>query len=224
MARATQAGSSPEGHFQPRAETAAATAKGRASGPGISKGPDEPAASDAAYIPAPKIMATAAAKNALGATEDIPALRVAVVDDDPSFQRSVGRLLRLAGFSVETFDSGQDFLASLATQTPECLVLDVHMPGMSGLELHAHLVQLGSPIPVIFVTAYETPQTLQYAHQSGSTLLLKPVTPPSLLLQAIRTAVQSPQASLGPMEGQGWQPQTGSTVRGCDRSHLQPGD
>ncbi len=112
----------------------------------------------------------------------LPPPRVAVVDDDASFLRSVGRLLRLAGYSVETFGSGSELLAALDHCAPQCLVLDVHMPEMTGLELHERLLTRGAPLPVVFVTAYETPQTVRYALQAGSTLLLKPFNKQALLV------------------------------------------
>ncbi len=123
--------------------------------------------------------------------------RVAVVDDDASFLRSVGRLLRLAGYPVETFASGREFLASLPAGAPQCLVLDVHMPEMTGLELYERLLAQGSCIPVVFVTAYETPQTLQYARQAGSILLLKPFNKQALL-NAVNNTVSSWSPSPGP--------------------------
>ncbi len=106
---------------------------------------------------------------------------IAVVDDDTSFLRSVGRLLRSAGYPVETFGSGREFLDSLATHRPACLVLDMHMPEMSGLELHQRLLVSGSSLPVVFVTAHETEATAQRMRQTGTELLLKPFDKDSLL-------------------------------------------
>jgi FixJ family two-component response regulator len=114
---------------------------------------------------------------------------IAVVDDDVSFLRSVGRLLRSAGYTVETFDSAREFLASLDSSSPQCLVLDVHMPGMTGLELQDWLAAQGCRLPIIFVTAYDTPQTQAHAHRAGSFgLLLKPFHK-TALLNAIGEAV-----------------------------------
>lgn len=123
--------------------------------------------------------------------------RVAVVDDDASFLRSVGRLLRSAGYPVETFASGRELLAALPAGAPECLVLDVHMPEMTGLELHDRLRAEGYCFPVVFVTAYETSQTLQYARQAGSILLLKPFDKKTLLL-AVNNAVGARSPLPGP--------------------------
>jgi len=125
-----------------------------------------------------------------------PAPHIAVVDDDASFLRSVGRLLRAAGYPVETFGSGRAFLASLKTHVPKCLVVDIHMPEMSGLELHDRLRARGSRFPVVFVTAYETPQTNQHVHEAGCGLLLKPFDKEALLI-AIDSALEHRPQSAG---------------------------
>jgi FixJ family two-component response regulator len=110
---------------------------------------------------------------------------IAVVDDDPSVVKSLGRALRLAGYEVATFGSGQDFLGAVSTTLPQCLVLDVHMPAMSGFELQDQLARQGICVPIIFVTAHDTPQTRARAHQAGSFgFFLKPFDPKALF-QAI---------------------------------------
>lgn len=116
---------------------------------------------------------------------------IAVVDDDASFLRSVGRLLRTAGYDVEMFSSGRDFLASFPACLPQCLVLDVHMPHMTGLELQDRLVADDLRLPVVFVTAYDTPQTREHARRAGSFgLLVKPFDQ-GALLRAVKAAVRS---------------------------------
>ena len=118
---------------------------------------------------------------------------IAVVDDDVSFLRSVGRLLRSAGYAVDTYGSARQFLASLPTTSPRCLVLDVHMPEMTGLQLQDRLAAEGHCLPVIFMTAFDTPQTREHARKAGSFgLLLKPFDK-AALLQAIQGAVQCQQ-------------------------------
>lgn len=79
---------------------------------------------------------------------------IAIVDDDPSVLKSLSRALRVHAFECRTFNSGPTFLASLAKGVPTCLVLDVHMPGMTGLELHHHLLRAGVHIPTIIITAH----------------------------------------------------------------------
>jgi FixJ family two-component response regulator len=125
---------------------------------------------------------------------------IAVVDDDASFLRSVGRLLGTAGYAVEMFGSALEFLASLPAVSPQCLVVDVHMPGMTGLELQERLARQDSCLPIIFVTAYDTPQTREHAHRAGSFgLLLKPFDQQALL-QAIGEAVKSQSGEAAPGE------------------------
>ena len=100
---------------------------------------------------------------------------IAVVDDDPSIVKSLARLLGWAGYKVATFGSAKEFLDSLATAVPECLVLDVQMPEMGGLEMESRLQERGHQLPVIFITAHYTPQTRTAATRSERmTLLFKP--------------------------------------------------
>jgi FixJ family two-component response regulator len=79
---------------------------------------------------------------------------ISIVDDDQHFRESMQQLVALLGYTVEAFPSGADFLASRFLPETGCLVTDVHMPGMTGVELHGHLIKLGYAIPTILVTAY----------------------------------------------------------------------
>ncbi len=80
---------------------------------------------------------------------------ISVVDDDPSVRRALDRLLRSAGFAVETFDSAEEFIESLSSVLPDCLVLDVHLQGMNGFELQSLLAARRIDIPIIFMTAVD---------------------------------------------------------------------
>jgi len=82
------------------------------------------------------------------------ALLVSVVEDDRFFRESMGRLMRSLGFAVEAFSSAADFLASPRIVETACLIADVHIPAMTGVELHRHLIKVGYAIPTILVTAY----------------------------------------------------------------------
>src|SRR5215510_13856953 len=79
---------------------------------------------------------------------------VSIVDDDSLFRESMRKLVKLLGYTVENFPSAADFLASRFLTQTACLVADVHMPGMTGVELHGRLIELGYAIPTILVTAY----------------------------------------------------------------------
>jgi FixJ family two-component response regulator len=115
-------------------------------------------------------------------------LTIGVVEDDPSFLRALRRLLSGAGFSVATFASAEEFLASESAGATACLVLDVHLGGMSGFDLQQHLVTAGIPIPTIFITAHDDPVTRQGA-RSAVAYLRKPFRE-AALVAAIRQALE----------------------------------
>ena len=79
---------------------------------------------------------------------------ISIVDDDQPFRESMRKLVTLLGYTVEAFPSAADFLASRLLPKTDCLIADVHMPGMTGVELYRHLVDAGYAIPTILVTAY----------------------------------------------------------------------
>jgi FixJ family two-component response regulator len=79
---------------------------------------------------------------------------IAVVDDDPAVLRALSRLLRSRAFRARTYESGKEFLAALPADLPDCLIVDLQMPGMNGLELQQHLVSNGIEIPTILITAH----------------------------------------------------------------------
>ena len=79
---------------------------------------------------------------------------IAVVDDDPAVLKALSRLLRSRAFLVHTYESGQEFLASLAKGLPACVIVDLQMPAMSGLELKQHLARDGLDIPTILITSH----------------------------------------------------------------------
>jgi FixJ family two-component response regulator len=114
---------------------------------------------------------------------------IAVVDDDRSIVKSLARLLGASGYAVKTFGSAGEFLASLPAASPQCLVLDVHMPEMSGFELQERLSALESWVPVIFITAHDTPHTRERAHRAGVFGLLAKPFDNEALLSAIQEAV-----------------------------------
>ena|SRR5437660_3557045 len=110
---------------------------------------------------------------------------VAVIDDDDSVRKALGRLLRSAGLNVQTFPSAEEFLAA-APSPVDCLVLDVRLPGLSGLELQRRLAVDGPHIPVVFVTAYQDEQTRGEAAAGAVAVLLKPFEDEALLCAVSR--------------------------------------
>jgi FixJ family two-component response regulator len=118
-----------------------------------------------------------------------PPATVYVVDDDPSVLKSLGRLLRKAGFSVECFPSGREFLAHHVPNGPSCVVLDVRMPEVGGLELQASLAARRGPTSIVFISgASDIPISVQAMKAGAVDFLTKPYTPDDLL-DAVRRAV-----------------------------------
>jgi FixJ family two-component response regulator len=118
---------------------------------------------------------------------------VVVVDDDKSIRHATQDLLKSAGFSAVTFEDAESFLASASRASAACLVTDMRMPGMTGLELHHELVVSGDFIPTIIITAHPEEQTRVRARAAGiSCYLTKPVTPDELL-ECVREALAKPR-------------------------------
>ena len=121
---------------------------------------------------------------------------VFVVDDDDMFRRSTERLIRTAGFNVQPFTSARDFLNHTRPQGPACLILDVRMPGLSGIDLQAELTRSGINIPIIFLTGHGDIPTSVRAMKAGATeFLTKPFKGP-VLLDAIRASLDKNRAAL----------------------------
>ncbi|MGA2125617.1 MAG: response regulator [Xanthobacteraceae bacterium] len=101
---------------------------------------------------------------------------ISIVDDDGPFRESMRKLVVLLGYAVETFPSAADFLASRLLRETACLVADVNMPGMTGVELYGHLIDLGHAIPTILMTAYPDEVVRDRALKDGVVCYLgKPV-------------------------------------------------
>ena len=107
---------------------------------------------------------------------------VMIVDDDDSVRRAARRLIRAFGFAVDTFPSAEDFLASGRFDETACLVLDVHMPGLSGLELQGRLNAMGYHLPIVFITACADDNARTQALKAGAyAYLVKPFEEDDLL-------------------------------------------
>ena len=116
---------------------------------------------------------------------------IGIVDDDPSLRRSLRNLLMSVGFRVETFPSADAFLESAHRAEIGCVVLDVRMPGTSGLDLLRRLVGSGSRIPVIILTAHGDDETRRQSLEAGAVAFLeKPFRSP-VLLEVVRAALDS---------------------------------
>jgi FixJ family two-component response regulator len=118
---------------------------------------------------------------------------IAVVDDDRSIRNATQDLLNAAGYSTFTFQDAKSFLGSSVRASVACLVADMRMPGMSGLELHQHLAMSGNGIPTVIITAHPEELTRERAREAGITCFLtKPFTPDELL-ECVRKAVDRPR-------------------------------
>ena len=114
---------------------------------------------------------------------------IAIVDDDPFVRKALERLLRSAGLSVEAFACGTEFLASADDHEPDCVVLDLHMPEVSGFEVQSRLARAHGGVPVVVITGHDTPESRSRALGGGAkSYLTKPVDDETLL-KAINTAM-----------------------------------
>ena len=114
---------------------------------------------------------------------------VAVVDDDESVRTAIGSLFRSMGSRTELFGGGEDFLSSPNLREFSCLVLDVQMPGMDGLELQLRLAAASHPIPIIFVTAYGDEKKRARALRGGAVSFLSKPFSEDALLEAVKSAI-----------------------------------
>jgi len=115
---------------------------------------------------------------------------VSVVDDDESLRRSLRNLLRSVGIGVETFASAEEFLRSAQRGSTGCLVLDLRMSGMSGLDLLRHLAVADSHIPVVILTAHGDEETRRRSLQAGAVEFLDKPFRSDALLDAVRAALR----------------------------------
>ena len=117
-------------------------------------------------------------------------LRVCVIDDDEDVVRAVRRLLRSAGYAIDTFASAEEFLDLGNQERPDCLVLDVHLRGLSGFDLQDLLEASGRSIPIVFITAHDDAGTRERGQKAATTeYLAKPFEDQSLLC-AIHHAIR----------------------------------
>jgi FixJ family two-component response regulator len=117
---------------------------------------------------------------------------VAIVDDEEGIRKALGRLLRAAGLEAHGYANGQEFLTAAAERRPDCVVLDLHMPGMSGLQVLRKLKTAGLLLPVVVITAHDEPETRQQCLSTGARAFLRKPLEDRLLLNAISAAMRPP--------------------------------
>jgi FixJ family two-component response regulator len=116
---------------------------------------------------------------------------ISIVDDDQPFRESMRKLVTALGYTVETFPSAADFLAWPLLRETACLVADIHMPGMTGVDLHKHLTKSGYAIPTILATAHPDEVVRDRALKDGVFCYLSKPIDDDFLEQCIRSAIQS---------------------------------
>jgi FixJ family two-component response regulator len=119
------------------------------------------------------------------------AFLVSVVEDDRFFRDSMRRLMKSLGHSAEAFSSAADFLASPRLVETACLIADVNMPAMTGIELYRHLIEMGHAIPTILVTAYPDDDARSRALKEGVICYLRKPVDEEQLKRCLRTALRS---------------------------------
>lgn len=137
-------------------------------------------------------MSGCAVQHVIGPGLDAPL--IAIVDDDESVCIGMTSLVRSLGYEVQTFGSAEDFLQSRERSGTACLISDVQMPGLGGLELQRILAAEGSRLPIIFVTAYPDADIKQLAIQGGALCFLSKPFDGADLIQCLESAVGSPAA------------------------------
>ena len=123
---------------------------------------------------------------------------IAIVDDDPSVLKALARLLRSRAFEARTYTSARDFLGALTEGLPECLIVDLQMPEMSGLELQQHLSRRGIEIPTIVITAHGDVQARERCECAGAIAFLKKPLQETTLFAAIQKASRAARTGDGP--------------------------
>lgn len=118
-----------------------------------------------------------------------PAPIVRIVDDDASFLKAIARMLRASGFEVKTFASAVEFLAQPEPDLPGCVLVDLQMPGLSGLELQAVLTRAGLLLPVIFLSGHGDVPTTVHAMRGGAEDFLTKLAPKEDVIEAVKRAV-----------------------------------
>ena len=115
---------------------------------------------------------------------------ISIVDDDESVRRTTKRLVESFGYRAAVFESADSFLKSDQLYDTSCLVVDIQMPGMSGLQLQSHLATEGWSIPIIFISAYGSKQSRRKAMQAGAVAFLEKPFSDEHLLKSIRSALK----------------------------------
>ena len=121
---------------------------------------------------------------------------VAIVDDEKAVCRAIGRLVMSAGLDSQIFSSAEEFLPFCRERKPDCLILDLRLPGMSGLELQQQLAEDHCRIPIVFVSAHNDPASRKQALQRGAFAFLAKPFNDEALLEAVHSAMNTRDAEV----------------------------
>ena len=121
---------------------------------------------------------------------------VAIVDDEEGIRKALSRLLRASGLEAESYANGQEFLDAATDHRPDCVVLDLHMPGMSGLQVLRKLKAAGQRLSIVVITAHDEPETRERCIDAGACAYLRKPLEDRLLLNAISAAMRSHSAPI----------------------------
>jgi FixJ family two-component response regulator len=119
-----------------------------------------------------------------------PSTNIVVVEDDAGVSKALQRLLGVAGFEATTYPSAEAFLDASGDRGASCLVLDVHLPGLSGFELRRRLAEKGAEVPTIFITAHDEPATREQAARAGAIAYLTKPFRGRALVDAVNRALE----------------------------------
>ena len=114
---------------------------------------------------------------------------IAIVDDEEPVRKALKRLLLASGFEAESFASGKEFLASHTQPPPDCLILDMHMPGMTGLQVIDALRGAGRELPTVIITAYDAPEISAQCRAAGVSAYLRKPLDERVLLNSISASL-----------------------------------
>jgi FixJ family two-component response regulator len=130
-------------------------------------------------------------------------IRVAIVDDEPAVRTALARLLGASSFETKTYGSAREFIDSIRVGEPECLIVDVHMPDFTGLDLQRYLNRINKKIPTVVITAFDDAGIRERSTASGAKVFLtKPLHGPTLI-SAIKTAIMESKGDSKPQERAG---------------------
>lgn len=122
--------------------------------------------------------------------------RIALIDDDESVIRAICRLLRSVGLEVRTFTSGEVFLGEIQADQYDCVVLDLHMPGIDGFEVQNRLGKLHPRLPVVIITGHDTPESAQRTTEAGACGYLRKPIDGRALLDTIELSIRRSRVNL----------------------------